>query len=499
MSRRSGKDDFDIFKDINDLDEDDLSFDDFSDDLPEDDPFEDPLPEINESDIQEELPFEDPAENPTKIDPEKDFTEKKRTYVNPRPDNRSFREPDAPVVKNDPDDFDDYTDLDDLDDPDSLDDFDDLDDDRDDYFDDQSFDEVEEERPVRQRQSREVNRRRTSSIKKTSPLDDFREWLSDYLIYFMLGGVVLIILLVVIFTARGCAKKNNPDSETDDIASTSTVEDPENSPEDEEPEVVITNPLTPADSGIVGLVNERFAALASGNVDGVRALQTDLSAVDEQKITADADKIDSYNTKAVYTKEGMEEGSYVTYVSFDINYTGYDTPDPSLDELYIITTGDGNFIVDTDAQSNPDIVAYTNQLWEDADLKDLLASVKSEHDAALAKSPELSTFLSEMGEEVTAAPGTEDQTASAEDDGPRMTVTDNVNMRSEPGGDVIDGIPYGTSVKVFGRAGENLDWYQVEYNGQTGYVYSDYLTEGSGGSSDSTYSEDDYSDYDEYY
>ena len=33
-------------------------------------------------------------------------------------------------------------------------------------------------------------------------MDDFREWLSDNLRYFMLGGAILVIVLVLIFGVR---------------------------------------------------------------------------------------------------------------------------------------------------------------------------------------------------------------------------------------------------------------------------------------------------------
>ena len=35
-------------------------------------------------------------------------------------------------------------------------------------------------------------------------MDNFREWLSDNLRYFMLGGVILIIVAVLFFSVRAC-------------------------------------------------------------------------------------------------------------------------------------------------------------------------------------------------------------------------------------------------------------------------------------------------------
>ena len=364
-------------------------------------------------------------------------------------------------------------------------DFDDIDAFDDEYFDDQAYDEEEDTHTSRRRT--EPVRRRTGGIKKTSTVDDFREWLSDNLRYFMLGGIVLLIVLVIIFAVRGC-KGKDPSSDIENPAeSTTTVADPAGT---EPVEKVIANPLEPAETGIVSLVNERFAALAAGDLEAVRALQTDLSAVDEARIASDSAVIDSYTTKDVYTKAGMADGEYVTYVSYETNYSGYSTPVPMLDELYVITTGDGSLIVDSDAPTNPDKSAYTDLLKQDSDLKKLISDVQSAHDAALASDAGLSSFLSGMGDAVQPSSTDTGMPAESTDgstntgttaDGPTMTVTaEVVNMRSAPGGDdseIIDGIPYGTSVVVLGTAGENGDWYQVEYNGQTGYVYSEYLAE----------------------
>lgn len=364
-------------------------------------------------------------------------------------------------------------------------DFDEPDDFSDEYFDDQAYDEEEEPRAPRRRPE---PRRRAAGLKKTSSVDDFREWLSDNLRYFMLGGIVLLIVLVIIFAVRGC-KGKNPSSDVETVEdNTTTVEEPA---ETEPVEEVIANPLEPAETGIVSLVNERFSALAAGDLEAVRSLQTDLSAVDEARITADSAVIDSYTTKDVYTKAGMADGEYVTYASYEANYSGYGTPVPMLDELYIITTGDGGLIVDSDAKTNPDKSAYMEQLKQDSDLRKLISDVQNSYNAALAADPDLSSYLSGMGEAVQTDTSTEtgtpsettDGSASTETvavDGPTMMATTDVNVRSAPGGDeseIIGGISYGESVTVLGTAGENGDWYEVQYGGMTGYVYSEYLTD----------------------
>lgn len=47
-----------------------------------------------------------------------------------------------------------------------------------------------------------------------------------------------------------------------------------------------------------------------------------------------------------------------------------------------------------------------------------------------------------------------------------------VNMRSEPGGSVLEKVPIGTEVQVYA---ENAGWYKIGYNNQVGYMQSAFL------------------------
>ena len=43
-------------------------------------------------------------------------------------------------------------------------------------------------------------------------MDNFREWLSDNLRYFMLGGAILLIVVVLFFSIRACSGSNKGNS-----------------------------------------------------------------------------------------------------------------------------------------------------------------------------------------------------------------------------------------------------------------------------------------------
>lgn len=55
-----------------------------------------------------------------------------------------------------------------------------------------------------------------------------------------------------------------------------------------------------------------------------------------------------------------------------------------------------------------------------------------------------------------------------------MQATVDVNMRRQPGGTIVDVLKAGNDIHVTGNL-DNLCWYQCERNGETVYVYDDYL------------------------
>ena len=67
--------------------------------------------------------------------------------------------------------------------------------------------------------------------KEDKNLDDFREWLSDNLRYFMLGGAILVIVLVLIFGVRACVGGKKGNSNKDQTTAQSNQENDPSSPE----------------------------------------------------------------------------------------------------------------------------------------------------------------------------------------------------------------------------------------------------------------------------
>lgn len=301
-------------------------------------------------------------------------------------------------------------------------------------------------------------------------LDDFREWLSDYLRYFMLGGAVLLVVLVVIFAFRACSgcgkeKQDNEPQQTiqQDDGSTGEEEDPV----EDEPE--ITNPLLPANEDITELATKYYKALGDKDVEALQSVVTELSPEDEAKILNVASYIEGYKMGDVYTKQGMDDKSYVVYVCYSFLISDIETPVPVMSAVYAVEDEDGKVLIDSSVNQNKEITDYMDELLKDADISELAANVQKAYDDAQEADPALAEFLAGLGSE-------ESDTSTDSADGTILVVTEGCNVRDEASsdGDVIGGYDEGVEVEKLGAEGE---WIKIEYEGQTGYIHESLLAE----------------------
>ena len=147
---------------------------------------------------------------------------------------------------------------------------------------------------------------------------------------------------------------------------------------------------------------------------------------------------------------------------------GIDTPAPSLWSSYVVKDSDGTYRILGDLEQNTTVSTYMDSLKSDEDVKKLTAEVQAEYEQAQKDDTALAQFLDGLGEEA--------DTSSSETsaDGTMLTVTEGCNVRAEANSDseIIGGLDEGDQVQKMGQEG---DWIQIEYDGQTGYVYSGLL------------------------
>ena len=321
--------------------------------------------------------------------------------------------------------------------------------------------------------------------KEDKNLDDFREWLSDNLRYFMLGGAILIIVLVLFFGVRACVgsnKGNSGDGQKTAAKDQGNVpSSPTNEGESDEKKED-ANSMEEADADITALIKSYYKALGEKDIATLKTLEDDFTPSDESKVTNLKDYIEGYEVGDVYTKKGMTEDSYVVYACFSYICQNIETKAPALTQFYVYKNSDGSWIIDNDAMQDPDISAYLEKQLSDSDVAELVTKVQNELDQAQQKDEALAAFLNGLGDE-------SDVSVQAQN-GTLLTVAEECNVRAEANTDseILGVISEGEQVEKTGTDGE---WVQIDYDGQTGYIRGDLLTDGSESvDSDSDTSED---------
>ena len=296
-------------------------------------------------------------------------------------------------------------------------------------------------------------------------LDDFREWLSDNLRYILLGLAILAVLLILFFGGRALIGIFRSDPAPD----AQQTEQENNSSDDtneEEVENTDTNALEEnAYPEVNTLIESFYAAWGQKNADAMRELTDNFTSTDEAKVV-NATYIESYDNIQVYTKQGLDENSYVVFVSYDLKFQGIDTPAPGLSELYVMKDDSGNWLIHNEA-SDQEVQECIEKTRQEEDVQELISQEEERYNQAVESNEELKNYLEQLGEETN--------TALMADDGDMLTATEDCNVRADANtsSEILGRLQAGDQVKKLENAGDS--WIKVEYNGQEAYVYSDLL------------------------
>lgn len=296
-------------------------------------------------------------------------------------------------------------------------------------------------------------------------LDNFREWLSDNLRYILLGLAILAVLFILFFGGRAIfrALSSGPDREEQQTEQENDTSDETGSEDDETTD---SNALQEnAYPEVNTLIESFYAAWGQKNVDAMKELTDNFSSTDEDKVV-NATYIESYDNIQVYTKQGLDESSYVVFVSYDLKFQGIDTSAPGLSELYVVKDESGNWLIHND-ETDQEVQECIEKTRQEEDVQELISQEEERYNQAVESSEELKNYLEQLGEETN--------TALMADDGDMLTATEDCNVRADANtsSEILGRLQAGDQVKKLENAGDG--WIKVEYNGQEAYVYSDLL------------------------
>ncbi len=316
-------------------------------------------------------------------------------------------------------------------------------------------------------------------------MDNFREWVSDNLRYIMLGGGILVLVIVVFFAVRaftgGGKDQSAKSKDQPDTVSAGQQVSGDQISADQVSDNALEKDAIPE---VNQLVQDYYKALGDKNIEELRSMVSGLDPAEESKI-ANMKYIEAYENVEVYTKKGLEEGSYVVFASFAYKCADVDTPAPALSQLYIVTDESGKLWISGEALRDSDIQAYVSTIMNQSDVIQLRNNVQASYDQAQSSDPKLQAFLESLGGEDSGTPRPESTTSTSENDPDgqaadnvstegMMTALDDCNVRisAESGSEIVTVVPAGEQVN---RLGEENGWIQIEYGGVTGYVYQDLL------------------------
>ncbi len=149
------------------------------------------------------------------------------------------------------------------------------------------------------------------------------------------------------------------------------------------------------------LIKRYREALTNGDVEALKAIYNTQDEISADVLTSTSKIIEGYTDTVCYTKKGLEDKSYFVFIYDKLKISGINTPAPNLTMVYVKSTADGTYYIyrgelngatatyEYDAETQ----AYIAKLYEDDEVKDLMATVYQEKEAACAKDEALRNFI----------------------------------------------------------------------------------------------------------
>ena len=282
-------------------------------------------------------------------------------------------------------------------------------------------------------------------------LDDIREWISDHLIYIIIGAGAFLLLLILIFIVRAVThssssgKKNKTATEASAEAGSDIA--------------TVEELTTCSDADVVTLIQSYYQALAAQDVEVIRTLTDELTAEDETAIT-EAKDIEAYSDIVVYAIPGVSDNTWVVYTTYNCKYINFDTVVPGMSQLYVCTADDGSYYISCGSVEQS-VQEYIEAQNASAAVTSLVETTQASYDAALTADTTLAGYLTNKNSSAS--------NALYEADGTELTVAMDCNVRAaaDISSDKVGRLTAGQTVV---KEGSEAEWIQITYEGQTAYV-----------------------------
>ena len=311
----------------------------------------------------------------------------------------------------------------------------------------------------------------------------FKEFMSRYYRYFIIGGlfIILVIVLIVFLSKRSGSSDSNEDNASTIPELETTVEVPKDKYEEN------------AYADVNTLVTSYLDAMSVGDTETMASLSSSLSTDMKAFYEAQAKYVGNYSQINIYTKKGPTDNSYFLLATYNLLINGQTTPLPALISLYVCRNDSGALYINSESLTS-DEEAYILELVAQKDFSELIDEVELDYNAALDADDNLASAANALKEEINkdaqeilvarqqeeleAAAAAEAQ-AQAEAQAASATqvkcTSDNVNIRASASTEA-DSLGKTKTGDVYTRYEEMENgWSKIDYNGTEAYIKSEFL------------------------
>ena len=308
-------------------------------------------------------------------------------------------------------------------------------------------------------------------------MDNFREWLSDHLRYILLGLAIILVLVITIFAARLIRNamkgegSNNTNVQVTENQNNPTDETGQDQTGESETTGNVTTNLTENDPEILALVQKYYKAHQENDTATLEQIVNPYT--EEMENGLGDDSIVSYNNIKTYSEAGPKEGSYIVCVYYEQQIENLDSMIPQLALLYLRTDDDG-FLYVADPNEDEETTQAVESFSEEDEIVAIINDTKKKTIELRDSDEGVKNWLEQMADLEGETQGESETNQSS---GTIMYAnTDDVNVRAEANtdSDVLTMLSQGDEVTVLGDAGDG--WSNVEVDGVTGYVATEYLS-----------------------
>lgn len=150
------------------------------------------------------------------------------------------------------------------------------------------------------------------------------------------------------------------------------------------------------DPEIDALIRDYYAARINHDIDMLKSLSSDPSNVISLSRLAEITEYDEdYRNIKVYTKDGVDKGTYIAYVYYDTKITGIITLAPNLSKFFIISDEEGQLKI-FDGEMEADFKEYYDERNNDPDVGQLIDEIYVKMEEAMNSDQDLAEFWSSL-------------------------------------------------------------------------------------------------------